>query len=337
MKLPVCIFAGFITAAHAVGTAAADYAARPEVQRYISYLVQEHQFDEHRLTQLFQKTKKQHKILRIIEKPAESKPWYLYRKHFIVPSRIDKGVSFWLQYKLLFEQVERQYQIPPEIILAIIGVETIYGENTGSFPVIDTLVTLGFDYPKRSIFFRKELTALLLLMREESYLGSRNLKGSYAGAMGIGQFIPSSYRAYAVDFDGDGQRDLQNSIPDAVASVANYLAQHGWQQRRFIANMVRFVEPRDAASGYYQFNSSLKPHLEADDAVRLGIVDPKTSIKGRFALFSFEISAGDYQYWAGYQNFYTITRYNHSRRYAMAVYQLSREIKNRYMAQAGES
>ncbi len=319
---------------YSIGVYADGYITRPEVQAYIGDLIREHQFDEARLTQLFREVKKQNRVLQIIEKPAESKPWYLYRRHFVNSNYIDRGVLFWLRHQALLRKIEKQHQIPTEIILAIIGIETIYGENTGRFPVIDTLVTLSFDYPRRSKFFRKELTDMLLLVREEGYSNYRSFKSSYAGAMGIGQFIPSSYRRYAVDFDGDGHRDLWGSIPDAVASVANYLARHGWQPDQPVANVVHFTEQKKVLRD--QLNARLRPHLGMAEAADLGIIDPQSSISNQFALFSLEIGKGHYQYWAGYQNFYTITRYNHSRRYAMAVYLLSQAIKEKYLARVGE-
>ena len=306
-----------------VAVAADKYIDRPQVQAYIDRLVKDHQFDREKLQTLFRQAKQQATALHAIQRPKEAKPWYEYKNLFVTKHRIDQGITFWKQHLSLLEKVEKKYQVSVEIILAIIGIETSYGKNMGSYPVIDALITLGFDYPRRGEFFRKELTEFLLFLREEN-LYYANMRGSYAGAIGIGQFIPSSYREYAVDFDKNGARDLVNSVPDALASVANYLVRHGWKPNGKIANVVKAGGTAIMPGA----NNSFKPLLQMADAQQLGL-DVGLIQEDKFALFSFKTSEDNLQHWAGYQNFYVITRYNHSRRYSLAVYQLSQELKQK--------
>ena len=199
------------------------------VKSFIKEMVDEYQFDKHYLTQLFNQTKIRNSILKAIARPSEQKPWYQYRRIFITDKRIQGGVDFWHQYAEPLKKAQEHYGVPTEIIIAIIGVETIYGSYTGNYKVLDALTTLSFHYPQRADFFREELKAFLLLTREE-HLDPLKLKGSYAGAIGIGQFMPSSYRTYAVDFNHDGQRNLWSDVTDVIGSVAHYLEQHDWHQ-----------------------------------------------------------------------------------------------------------
>ena len=213
--------------------------------------------------------------------------------------------------------------MPAEVIVAIAGIETRYGANTGGFPVFDTLITLSFDYPRRAQFFLQQLTEMFLLLRDER-LDWRKLKGSYAGALGIGQFMPGSYRHYAVDFDQDGARDLWNSMPDALASIANYLHRHGWKHKARIANRL----PEQMASADMPFNRQTKPWLTLAEFEHLRpAVD---SEQPQFSLFSYLSKKDAKEYWLTYYNFYVISRYNHSALYTMAVYRLSEEIKGHW-------
>ena len=308
---------------------ARDYIARDEVQTYIDELVAQHSFDRAYLTDLLADVKRQGVVIRVMDDQPEAKPWYEYRKIFFDDARISQGVTFWESHAQVLARVEREYQVPAPIVLAIAGVETYYGRNLGRTPALDALVTLGFDYPRRSSFFRNELTEMLLLGREEG-LDLAKIKGSVSGAVGFSQFMPSSYRYYAVDFDGDGKRNLWQT-PDALASIANYLARHGWKYGGTIANRVELTGTPEN----WPLNKGLKPWLSRSDIQNYGIA----SISGLaedeplFSIAAFEIKDGVYEYWATYHNFYVISRYNHSRRYSMAVYQISKLMQRRYFGE----
>ncbi|MEC8427886.1 MAG: lytic murein transglycosylase B, partial [Pseudomonadota bacterium] len=219
-------------------SAAQNYADRPEAQRFIDDMVERHQFQEAALQQQFQIIEKKQKIIDAMARPAEkTKTWGQYRDIFVQPLRIKKGVTFWQENRDALAAAEKAYGVPAEMIVAIIGVETNYGTNKGSWRVMDALATLAFDYPpqknlsyqeRRQKFFTKELEHFLLLAREQQR-DPLSLKGSYAGAMGYGQFMPSSYRRYATDFDGDGFKDIWENRRDAIGSVANYFVEHGWR------------------------------------------------------------------------------------------------------------
>ena len=299
-----------------------SYLARPEVQSFLADVAKQHRFDRGELDTLFENVVQQTKVLKAIKRPAEAKPWYQYRKIFITSDRISQGVEYWDENEAILERARATYGVAPEIVVAIIGVETFYGRRTGGFPVLDTLTTLGFDYPPRSRFFRRELEQFLLLAREES-MDAADIKGSYAGAMGKGQFIPSSYRAYAVDFDDDGVRDLWGSNADAIGSVANYFNRHGWRPDAPVA-----VEAVVSGDKYQKFiGKGMKPSIEASTLISSGVKPTSGELDGReIAFFEFELRDAK-QYWVGYNNFYVITRYNRSPLYAMAVYQLSQKIK----------
>lgn len=303
--------------------AADSYPQRAEVKKFINELVEKEGFSQAELMQLFAKAEKQQSILDAISRPAESKPWYQYRPIFLTDKRAEKGVEFWIEHAEDLQRAEQEFGVAQEIIVAIIGVETYYGRRTGSYAVLDALSTLGFDYPPRSKFFSKELREYLLLARHEGW-DPLKTKGSYAGAMGFGQFIPSSYRAYAVDFSGDGKRDLWNAT-DAIGSVANYFRRHGWKQGEGVA--VRAIVRDDRVK---ELKSSLKPSLDLKQLSAHG-VRPRSlpDSKGPYSLVALEQKDG-YEYWVGQKNFYVISRYNHSALYSMAVYQLSQDIQKRY-------
>ncbi|MGK0298407.1 MAG: membrane-bound lytic murein transglycosylase B, partial [Gammaproteobacteria bacterium] len=205
----------------------ADIHNEPDVQKFINQMVQKHGFNIKHLNTVFSKAKISTSILDAISRPAEAMPWYKYRQIFIRKDRIELGRKFITENKELLDAAEDKFGVPPEIIAAIIGVETRYGSNKGSYNVVDSLVTLGFRYPKRASFFRSELEHFLLLAREQG-IDPNIIKGSYAGAMGIPQFISSSYRTYAIDFDNDGKIDIWENVADAIGSVANYFKMHGW-------------------------------------------------------------------------------------------------------------
>jgi len=279
------------------------------------------------LKDLFKAVEIKQNILKAISRPAESMPWHKYRKIFMTESRINAGVKFWQENKAVLATVEQQYGVPAEIITAIIGVETRYGGNTGSYRVIDALSTLAFAYPKRSKFFLSELENFLMLTREEN-MNPLNPLGSYAGAMGVPQFMPSSYRNYAVDFDQDKKRDIWGNNADVIASVANYFAEHQWQRGGAIAFPVSYENDR-----YKQaLSDGLKPDISVEKLQQMDIGTPEQlRKKDKVKLLRFEQISGD-DLWVGLHNVYVITRYNHSPLYAMAVYQLSQAIVDKKKA-----
>ncbi len=304
---------------------AAGYSDHPAAQTLIDELVAEEGFERSELEALFAQAERKESILKAISRPAEkTKAWHEYRDIFVTETRTEQGVEFYEAYAATLQRAEREYGVPAEIIVAIIGVETRYGRNKGSFRVIDALSTLGFDYPKRSKFFSKELKHFLILAREQG-LEPTDLLGSYAGAMGYGQFIPSSYRAYAVDFDGDGLVDIWNNPVDAIGSVANYFSRHGWRTGGQVVSAAVVAEDyqRDLA------NAGLKPKLTLADfeAGKVSAAD-ELPADAKATLWEFEGEDG-LEHWLGLHNFYVITRYNHSSMYAMSVYQLSLEIDQR--------
>jgi len=306
--------------------AAADtenYAGNPATLALVEELVEEEGFDRAELITLFAQVESKASILKAMSRPAEkTKPWHDYRKIFVTEKREREGIAFFAKHKQTFLRAEQQFGIPAEIILSIMGVETYYGRIAGSYRVMDALSTLAFDYPKRSAFFTKELKSYLILSREQG-MDPLEIKGSYAGAMGYGQFMPSSYRAYAIDFDGDDKIDIWTNPVDAIGSVANYFKQHGWKpgEAVVVAANVKGIVPEDL------FNDSLKPRRALDDYANAGVSvatpsEPPLDPRAPATAIKFELEQG-HEYWLGLHNFYVITRYNHSSMYAMSVYQLS--------------
>ena len=317
--IAVFIFPGNVTIA-----IAGDIDPKPAIQQFKTEMANKHGFDRNYLDTVFSKVKLRDSIIKAISKPAESKPWHQYRKIFLTESRIQGGVKFWNQHQATIAKVAEKYGVPEQIMIAILGVETRYGGNTGAYPVMDAISTLAFLYPKRSAFFRSELEQFLLLAREEG-VNPLNLTGSYAGAMGLPQFMPSSYRHYAVDFDHDNQRDIWKNTADTLASIANYFVKHGWQPGQSVAFKVNL----DKANADSFLSTDLKPAIKAQQLKQAGIqldstIKPDELVK----LLEYELEKG-HEYWIGLHNFYVITRYNHSQLYAMAVYQLSQAIKKR--------
>ena len=288
---------------------------------FVKKMVEQHQFDAEQLKTLFKTVEIKQNIIKVMERPAEGLPWYKYRKIFMTEKRIKGGVKFWQENGLVLSEVESKYGVPAEIIVAIIGVETQYGGNTGNHRVIDALATLGFAYPKRSKFFLSELENFLILCREEK-MSPLEPTGSYAGAMGIPQFMPSSYRAYAADFEDDQKRDIWGNPADAIASVANYFVVHHWHKGEGITFPVTATN-----ESYLQaLTKGLKPDVKWMDLRALSIntqqsIDQQEVVK----LLAYQQEQGS-DLWVGLHNFYVITRYNHSPLYAMAVYQLSDAI-----------
>jgi membrane-bound lytic murein transglycosylase B len=308
--------------------AQAGYGNEPQVQEFVAMMVEKHNFNRAQLLGVLGQAERRDDIIELMSKPAEKRlAWYEYRNIFLTESRIDGGVAFWKENADILAKAEQAFGVDPQVIVAIIGVETRYGSNTGRHRVLDALTTLAFDYPPRSQFFTSELEQFLVLAREED-IDPLSATGSYAGAMGYGQFIPSSYRNYAVDFDANGKRDLWNSPMDIIGSVANYFHVHGWIDRAPVA--VRAEVSGDAYQPLldlgYDPNTAL--HAMRHDGVT-PVTDMPDDLEA--ALIAFDQPDGP-EYWLGFNNFYVITRYNHSPLYAMAVYQLSEEIRAAYEA-----
>lgn len=307
--------------------AAADYSQHPLAAGFVDEMVQQHGFTADEINQWLSKAEKRQPILDAIARPAEkSKTWKEYRPIFIVPMRITNGVAFWNEHRAALTRAEKEYGVPAEIIVAIIGVETNYGKNTGSWYVIDALTTLAFDYPPRAPFFRSELVNYFVLTREQKH-NPLEFKGSYAGAMGYGQFMPSSYRNFAVDFSGDGFTDIWNNAIDAIGSVANYFKQHGWQTGKTVVVPAKLTKARDTLLANESFNKVVPPIIKVSEWKKAGITSTKNIARNTPVIALEFDGVNGLEYWLGLQNFYTITRYNRSPMYAMAVYDLSLEIK----------
>jgi len=300
-----------------------NYLSRGEVKKFIDDFSAENNYSKEFLENLISKVTTQTQVLEAIQRPAEKKKnWTEYRKIFVTEKRIQQGLEFWSKNAPILAAAERKYGVPPEIVVAIIGVETFYGRYKGKYPVLDSLVTLGFDYPRRQKFFRSELEHFLLLTQEEN-LDPISIKGSYAGAMGKSQFISSSYRNYAVDFDDNGTRDLWDSNEDVIGSVANYFKRHGWKTGEIIT-----VPAKVSGKRYKELlEKGLKPVASVSELPQYDVTAEHNADNTQaVALLEFKKNDSD-EYWLGFDNFYVITRYNHSHMYAMAVYQLSQQIK----------
>ena len=297
---------------------------RAEYEAFVEAIALKHDMDREALRRLFAQIKPQPSIIRAMNAPSTSLPWHTFRKGHVDPVRISGGVKFWNQHAATLARAAREYGVPEEIITATIGIETHYGGYTGDFRILDALATLAFDYPKRAEFFRDELEQYVL-MGKEGALDLGRLRGSYAGAMGIPQFMPSSYRKYAVDFDGDGKRNLWSSVPDVIGSVANYYKLHQWQPGELVTLPARVNATPDAS-----LTNDITPKTPIGEFRKLGIqpVGDIGSISDETlaALLPLETENG-MQYWFGFKNFYVITRYNRSTNYAMAVYEIAQGIK----------
>jgi len=309
-----------------------NYAERQDVISFIDKFSAQHQYPKSELSELMSGVEKQEKVLEAIQRPAEKeKNWEEYRAIFVTQKRIDKGLQFWSDNARILADAERKFGVSPEIVVAIIGVETFYGKYDGRFKVLDSLVTLGFDYPPRQKFFRSELEQFLLLTQEEGF-NPNTIKGSYAGAMGKSQFISSSYRRYAIDFNEDGQRDLWDSNEDIIGSVANYFSKHGWQANEPVTVPVLINGERYSEL----LSKGIKPVASVSDLSQYDVeIDSSQYSQKKVALLELK-NDNSVEYWVGFDNFYVITRYNHSHMYAMAVYQLSQQIKQNikdYVAQ----
>ena len=300
-----------------------SYAQHDLTGPFIEEMNAEFGFVSESLQSLFAQAQRKQFILDAIARPAERvKQWKDYRPIFITQSRIDNGLVFWEKNQVALQRAEEEYGVPAEIIVSIIGVETLYGGNTGSHRVIDALSTLAFDYPPRAPFFRQQLKEYLLLTREEQ-VDPLSLTGSYAGAMGLPQFMPGSFRAYAVDFDNDGRIDIWQNPTDAIGSVANYFIKHGWQPGQPV---VVQADIKSAATAEKGLSDSLDPKITVKQLGKLGWqARSPLDKKQHVTAFRLEAEQGA-EYWIGLANFHAITRYNRSVMYAMAVNELAEQL-----------
>ena len=293
------------------------------IENFVTYTSQMYGVNPQYIRDTLNKAVYQQKIIDAMNRPAEAvKPWSEYRKIFLVPARIDGGKKFYLENKPALDKIAAETGVPAEYIVAIIGVETMYGKNTGSYRVLDALYTLAFDFPKRAPFFAGELAQLFALTAEEKQLDILQLKGSYAGAMGMGQFMPSSYRNWGKDGDNDGRRDLITHKPDVFASIAKYFVDHGWQKG---GPVVARAQKVPAAAEFKP--ETLDPVYPLSNLQSRGFTPQagQPAIEGA-TLLSLDGEAGR-EYWFGYRNFYVITRYNRSPMYALSVHQLAQAIR----------
>lgn len=323
--LRICLALLFLmSGASRLAYADGDFANRSDVQDYIQSLVKKYKFDSQQLTTIFNQVKIRPQVIRHINKPLEREPWRTYQMLFVNEWRITHGVEFWNKYEAALQQAEKVFGIPASIIVATIGIETRYGQKTGEYRVIDSLSNLAFSNSPRANFFRKELTEFLLLTREEN-LDPLKIMGSYAGAIGQPQFMPSSYRAYAVNFSGSGKTDLMNDEVDVIGSIANYYRKHGWGTNEPVA--VQAVVIGDRYNYLTRFGKTNQTY-NISELSRYGII-PKILVQHdnlRVKVIELD-NRYSTEYWLGFRNFDVIKRYNSSDLYAMAVYQLSYYIK----------
>lgn len=290
-----------------------NFVHRPDVQTFIKHMVKTYKFSDNELESLFNNVKVRPKVIQKLKAPLEQKPWYTYQMLFVTEWRIREGVIFWNKYEKELERAEQIFGVPASVIVATIGIETKYGNFTGEYPVIDALSNLAFGDTSRAGFFRKELEQFLLLTREQ-HLDPKKVFGSYAGAIGQPQFMPSSYRRYAVNFSGSGKIDLSNNTVDVIGSVANYYLKHGWQKNQAVA------VPASMKGGIYQMHLARTRTISNFELMKRGVVpDLKHQ---EYRVIQLQGSYGN-EYWLGFHNFNVIKRYNASDLYAMAVYQLS--------------
>ncbi|CAM3451374.1 lytic murein transglycosylase B [Parendozoicomonas haliclonae] len=330
-----------VVLAAAVGTAIStpafgnepDGFDRKDIAGFIDELVKDGGFSRTALEKVFKEVEYQPRIIELISKPAERRlTWWEYRNLFINDARIDQGVDFWIKNRSILEKASKDYGVSPAVIIGILGIETGFGRNSGGFRVVDALSTLGFGYPRRATFFKKELKEFLMLAKEQGF-DPLELKGSYAGAMGIPQFMPSSYRAYAIDFDGNGQADIWQSPADAIGSIASYLNRHGWVEGKPVAAKASIRGQK--YDGLLSDNP--RPTRSVNEASQLGwqtiqVLPDSARVRG----LKLDGKEGP-EHWLTMTNFYVITRYNKSDLYAMAVWQLGSQVEKKLKARSGQT
>jgi len=297
---------------------------RAEVRQFIQTMVNQYNFNGPQLVNIFKQVKIRNDILGLMRKPKEASPWYRYQQFFITDKRINDGVKFWNQHDKTLVIAEKNYGVPASIIVAIIGVETHYGQSQGKYRVIDALSTLAFNYPPRAKFFKQELAQYFLLAREQNF-NPFSVMGSYAGAIGVPQFMPSSYRNYAVSSQGNHKIDLANNTNDAIISIANYFKKYGWQNGQPIIVPAKITSNR----AHRYITNSMQAKFNWGQLANNGVrIDKPVASKQKVSLIQLQGPHG-YQYYVAFNNFYVITRYNNSLNYALAVYELGQRIQAR--------
>ncbi|NMG28204.1 lytic murein transglycosylase B [Aromatoleum evansii] len=317
------------------GLASGTYAEHPEALRFADSMQEKHGFERSAVLAALGQARHESRVIDLIRPPTTpgTRSWQRYRARFLDGKRIEGGIAFWQAHAGALQKAADQFGVPPEIIVAIIGVETFYGRNTGNFETVSALATLAFDYPPRAALFRGELEQLFLLAREQ-VRDPLSYYGSYAGALGYPQFLPSSIRNYAVDFDGNGQIDFDNEPIDAIGSVANYLARHGWVRGETVA--IPALVPAEA-NAQALVDAGIEPSLAPEALAAAGIVAASANPPAAPAtLVDLATPGAPTEYWLGYRNFYVITRYNKSSFYAMAVYELARALRDQYASTTTE-
>ena len=302
-----------------------DFAGNPRAEQFIDMMVEKHNFNRQQLITWLSQSRRLDYVLRLMDRqapnytpaPGPNGAWLRYRNKFITDSNVQNGVMFWNQYRDELARAEAQYGVPAEIIVGIIGVETRWGRVMGKTRIIDGLATLAFDYPRRASYFSSELETFLLMSQHEED-NPLSLRGSFAGAMGYGQFMPSAYQQYAVDFNGDGHINLWDPV-DAIGSVANYFHQSGWKTGQPVAIVATGQAP--------ELDNGFATHYTVNQLNNYGLI-PQQALPGSQKVSLLRLDMGSaYQYWFGLPNFYVITRYNHSTHYAMAVWQLGESVR----------
>ncbi len=329
--MKAALLAAVLFAASAEPAAAID-THRADVKDFIAQMADQFHFNKRRLRKLLASAQSQPVILEAMERPAEkAKPWYEYRPIFLTDRRIREGTEFWLAHRQELDRASVSSGVAPEYIAAILGVETFYGRLTGNFRVLDALTTLAFDYPQRAKFFRDELEQYLLLTRDFN-MDASTLKGSYAGAMGAPQFMPSNYRRYAVDANADGRIDLWGNWSDVCASVGNFLKEHGWNAGEPVLSEARIEADKASDPGWAADRGRKLALDETVGSLKAQGVDFDGSMPPEAPAILIAADEADGVHWrVGYNNFYVITRYNHSALYAMAVYELAAAVKQQIL------
>ncbi len=320
----LAMIAMLLFAAPDAGAAKGNYAQRDDVRQFISEMAERHGFTRRALNRLFSRAQYQGAIVRAMTTPAEApvKSWQAYRALFVNRERIEAGLRFRERHAGALARAEREFGVHADIVVAILGVETLYGRNMGTYRVMDALTTLAFDFPRRGEYFRSELEEFLLNAREAG-VNALDVRGSYAGAIGIPQFMPGSFRRFALDYDGDGQRDLNQSAVDAIGSVANFLKAHGWEAGLPVA------APAQVSGESYRklADAGIKPQYRVADLQAFGVGTAELlPQEAACALIELETPGQPPEYWVGLQNFYALTRYNRSSFYAVAVIELARAL-----------
>ena len=317
---------GAQTKTDAIQTELPEFSANPDVADFIVSMSAKHGMDGEYLAGLFASIRPNMRVLALFAPSPHKTPsppsWKRYSTQFLSKARIDAGATFWAQNKEALDRAFQQFGVPQEIIIAIIGVETYYGRHTGNFGVMEALATLAFHEPRRADFFRDELEHFLLLARENGFEPLRT-KGSYAGAIGVPQFMPGSWRKFAIDFDGDGTIDLENSVTDSIGSIANYLNMHGWQKGEPIAHKIKLRGKPKAEWA----SAGMLPSLNSKELADQGVPVPKDA-PDLATFISLPTPGQPTEHWLGYGNYYSITRYNRSTFYSMSVVRLAMAIKN---------